>query len=196
VADERDPPAGEHQARPRRPELGVGAGEAAVRIEPLTNADVTSAVDLAVRVLRVKPGDRREQFAADITGERRQMFVAKASDLVVAYGRVLELAADEAGPGTPAGCYLSGVLVEPAWRSQGIATALTRARLRWAFARTGAVFYVTGADNTASLHLHAAFGFREIKRFASERSAAGVDVLSQLERPAAHPDDGPFTGGQ
>jgi aminoglycoside 6'-N-acetyltransferase I len=195
VADERDPPAGDHEARARRPELSVGVGEAAVRIEPLTKADVTSAVDLAVRVLRVRAGDRGEQFAADITGERRQMFVAKASDLVVAYGRVLELAADEAGPGTPAGCYLSGVLVEPAWRGRGIATALTRARLRWAFARTGTVFYVTGADNAASLHLHAAFGFQEIKRLASERSAAGVDVLSQLERPAAHSDDGPFIGG-
>jgi ribosomal protein S18 acetylase RimI-like enzyme len=86
--------------------------------------------------------------------------------------------------------------VEPAWRGRGIATALTRARLRWAFARTDTVFYVAGADNAASLHLHAAFGFQEIKRFASERSAAGVDVLSQLERPVAHSDDGPFIGHQ
>jgi ribosomal protein S18 acetylase RimI-like enzyme len=90
-------------------------------------ADVASAVRLAVRVLGVKPGDRGEQFAADITGERRQMFAAKANARVVAYGRVLELAADEAGPGTPAGYYLSGVLVDPAWRSRGIATALTQA---------------------------------------------------------------------
>ena len=52
--------------------------------------------------------------------------------------------------------------------------------LRWAFARTDRVFYVAGADNAASLHLHAALGFQEVKRFASERSAAGVDVLSQL----------------
>src|SRR6266566_4442292 len=85
-------------------------------------------------------------------------FVAKANGQVVAYGRVIEQAADEAGPGTPAGYYLSGVLVEPAWRGWGIATALTRARLRWAFARTGTVFYVTGADNAASLHLHEALG--------------------------------------
>ena len=77
--------------------------EVAVRIEPLTRADVAAAVELAVRVLRVKPGDRREQFAADITGERRQMFVAKANGRVVAYGRILKLAANEAGPGTPAG---------------------------------------------------------------------------------------------
>ena len=167
-----------------------------MRIEPLTIADVASAVELAVRVLRVKPGDRGEQFAADITGERRQMFVGKANGQVVAYGRVIELAAGEVALGTPAGFYLSGVLVEPAWRGRGIATALTRARLRWAFARTGTVFYVTGADNTTSLHLHAALGFREIKRFVSERSAVGVDVLSQLVRTAACPDVGPVTGNQ
>jgi ribosomal protein S18 acetylase RimI-like enzyme len=153
---------------------------AAVRIEPLTRADIASAVALAVRVLQVKPGDRGKQFAADITGERRQMFVARANGRVIAYGRVLELAAHEAAEGTPAGYYLSGVLVEPAWRGRGIATALTRARLRWAFARADRVFYVTGADNTASLHLHATLGFQEIRRLASERSATGMDVLSQL----------------
>jgi aminoglycoside 6'-N-acetyltransferase I len=156
-----------------------------VQIEPLTRADVEPAVGLAVRVLGVAPGDRAEQFAADVAGERRQMFVAKADGQLVAYGRILELAAEEAGPGTPAGYYLGGVLVDPVWRGRGIATALTRARLRWAFARTSTVFYVTGTDNAASLHLHAALGFEEIRRFASERSAAGVAVLSQLVRTTA-----------
>lgn len=158
-----------------------------MRIDALTKAHVASAVELAVRVLRVKPGDRGEQFAADISGERRQMFVAEASRQVVAYGRVLELAAEEAGPGTPAGYFLSGVLVDPAWRGRGIATALTQARVRWAFARTDTVFYVTGADNTTSLHLHAVLGFQEIRRFESERSAVGVDVLSQLAREGSPP---------
>jgi hypothetical protein len=78
--------------------------------------DVASAVQLATRVLRVKPGDRGEQFASDITADSRQMFVANAGDQVIAYGRVAELAADEAAPGTPAGYYLSGVLLEPVWR--------------------------------------------------------------------------------
>jgi ribosomal protein S18 acetylase RimI-like enzyme len=158
--------------------------EAGVRIEPLAKADVASAVELAVRVLRVKAGDRGEQFAADIAGNRRQTFVAKTNGQVVAYGRVLELAADEAGPQAPAGYYLSGLLVEPAWRCRGIGLALTQARLDWVLARTDEVFCVIGADNIASLHLHAALGFQEIQRFASGRSAAGVDVLSRLVRTA------------
>ena len=152
----------------------------AARIEPLTTADVAPAVELAARVLGVKPGDRGEQFAADIACEHRHMFVAKARGQIVGYGRVIQLGADEAGPGTPAWYYLSGVLVERAWRGRGIATALTMARLRWAFDRTSTVFYVTGSDNAASLHLHASLGFREIKRFDSERSASGVDVLSAI----------------
>jgi ribosomal protein S18 acetylase RimI-like enzyme len=166
--------------------------EDAVQIEQLTKTDVASAVQLVVRVHRVRPGGRREQFASDITDDRRQMLVAKVNGQVVAYGRVTELAADEAGPETPAGYYLSGVLVEPALRRRGIALALTRARLRWAFARTDEVFYVAGADNVASLHLHTALGFREVKRFGSERSAAGVDVLSRLAS-TAYRDIGPFT---
>jgi aminoglycoside 6'-N-acetyltransferase I len=170
-----------HDAR-RPPPTSADNQPPAARIEPLTNADVASAVELAVRVLGVKPGDRGTQFASDITDDLRNTFVAKITGQIVAYGRVIELAADEAGPETPAGCYLSGVLVDPAWRRRGIATELTRARLRWAFAHTDTVFYVTGADNIASLHLHAALGFQEIKRFGSERSAVGEDVLSQLAR--------------
>ena len=86
--------------------------------------------------------------------------------------------------------------MDPAWRRRGIATELTQARLRWAFARTDKVFCVTGANNIASLHLHAALGFQEMKRFGSERSAAGVDVLSQLARTAAYPALRPVTGNE
>ncbi|MBO0715019.1 MAG: GNAT family N-acetyltransferase, partial [Acidimicrobiales bacterium] len=113
-----------------------GTLEDPVRIEPLGMGDVASAVELVTRVLRVKPGDRGEQFAFDIDDDARQMFVAKANDQVIAYGRVAGLAAGEAAPGSPPGYYLTGVLVEPAWRGRGIATALTRARLDWVFART------------------------------------------------------------
>ena len=179
----------------RRPsKLAGGTPEGPVRIEPLGMGDVASAVELVRRVLRVNPGDLGEQFASDITDDSRQMFVAKANGQVIAYGRAAQLAAGEAAPGTPAGYYLSGVLVDPAWRGQGIATALTRARLRWVFAHADEAFYVAGADNIASLHLHAALGFQEMKRLESDRSAAGVDVLSRLTRAAAPPDIRSLTG--
>jgi ribosomal protein S18 acetylase RimI-like enzyme len=174
-------------ARRRAPKPAGGA----VRIEPLGKGDVGSAVELVTRALRVDAGDRGEQFACDIAGEPRQMFVAKVGDQVIAYGRVVKLAAGEAARGAPAGYYLSGVLVDPVWRRRGIGAALTRARLDWVFAPADEVFYVTGADNLASLRLHAVLGFHEMKRLVSERSAAGVDVLSRLTR-AACPGVGAF----
>jgi hypothetical protein len=58
--------------------------------------------------------------------------------------------------------------------------------------RTDTVFYVTGADNAASLHLHVTLGFQEVRRFRSDRSAIGVDVLSQLVRSTAPYGPGPL----
>jgi hypothetical protein len=100
-------------------EAGRQPAGGAARIEPLSRADVPSAVEFAARVLWVRPGDRGAQFASDITDDSRQMFVAKANGQVMAYGRVAEMAAGKAGPGTPVGCYLSGVLVDPACGAGG-----------------------------------------------------------------------------
>ncbi len=194
VAQGPDRP-GEGRDGASSPKSAAGTPEDAVRIEPLAMGDVASAVELVRHVLRVDPGDRGQQFASDITDDSRQMFVAKANGRVIAYGRVAKLAADEAAPGTPAGYYLSGVLVDPAWRGRGTATTLTRARLRWVFVRADEAFYVAGADNIASLQLHAALGFKEMKCFESDRSAAGVDVLSWLARAVASPDVRPLAGG-
>ena len=80
----------------RRPKSAGGTPQGPVRIESLSRQDVGSAVELVTRVLRVNPGDRGEQFASDITDDSRQMFVAKANGQVIAYGRVIKLAADEA----------------------------------------------------------------------------------------------------
>jgi aminoglycoside 6'-N-acetyltransferase I len=86
--------------------------------------------------------------------------------------------------------------VDPAWRRRDIATALTHTRLDWVFARTDEAFFVTGAENVASLRLHAALGFQEVKRFGSDRFASGVGVLSRLARVAGEPDVRPFVGDE
>jgi aminoglycoside 6'-N-acetyltransferase I len=86
-------------------------------------------------------------------------------------------------------------LVDPAWRRRGIATALTRARLHWVFARADEAFYVARAANIAS-HRFTPRSVPKMKRFGSDGSAAGVNVLSRLARAAASPDMRPFTGDE
>ena len=108
----------------------------------------------------------------------------KASGQVVAYARVIELATDEAAPGAAAGYYLGGVLVDPAWRGRGIATALTRARLRWAFARTRHGVLVTGGRQC-----RLAASARS-PRFPGNQALRGRTVRSQRGRAVATTEDG------
>jgi ribosomal protein S18 acetylase RimI-like enzyme len=64
----------------------------------------------------------------------------------------------------PAGHYLGGITVDPAWRRRGVGAALTDARLRWLAARTDEVYFVVNAQNRASIDLHARWGFTEVLR--------------------------------
>lgn len=68
--------------------------------------------------------------------------------------------------------------------------------LHWVFARVGEAFYVAGADNSASLRLHAALGFQEMTRFESKRSASGVDELPRLTRAAVSSAVGAVSGDE
>jgi aminoglycoside 6'-N-acetyltransferase I len=69
------------------------------------------------------------------------------------------------GP-APAGHYLGGVTVSPESRRQGIARALTQARLDWIWDRSDAAWYVVNPDNLASIELHRQWGFIEVARAA------------------------------
>jgi hypothetical protein len=65
----------------------------------------------ATRVLRVKPGDRGEQFAADITADARQVFVAKGNGQVIGYGRVAPTQSRPYRPGVPGETRIPGLQV-------------------------------------------------------------------------------------
>lgn len=64
----------------------------------------------------------------------------------------------------PAGHYLGGLTVDPDWRRQGIATALTDARMAWISQRAEQVYYVVNATNDASINLHRHWSFVEVAR--------------------------------
>ncbi|MGN6220175.1 MAG: GNAT family N-acetyltransferase [Microbacterium sp.] len=70
---------------------------------------------------------------------------------------------DVADP-APAGHYLAGITVDPAWRRRGVAAALTDARMQWIAARCDEAFYVVNAQNRASIDLHTRWGFTEVLR--------------------------------
>lgn len=66
---------------------------------------------------------------------------------------------NEPDNGAPAGHYLGGIVVTPTFRRQGAGSALTRARLRWIWARSSTAYYFTNEYNTASISMHEALGF-------------------------------------
>jgi RimJ/RimL family protein N-acetyltransferase len=104
----------------------------------------------------------------------------------VAYAR-LRLADISTEP--PIGYYLSGVVVDPGHRGQGVGGQLIGARMDFAWsAGAPALYYFANSRNTASIAMHAKFGFREVKRpfrFPGVAFEDGVGVLFRLERPTA-----------
>jgi ribosomal protein S18 acetylase RimI-like enzyme len=114
------------------------------------------------------------------------LYVAQAGGVVVGYGR---LRLHQAPRFDPSGYYLGGVVVDPVWRRRGIGTSLTRCRIEAAWA-AGAeiVYYFANARNEASIGMHRAFGFVELRRpfeFPGVTFEGGVGVLFGLTR--AHP---------
>lgn len=66
---------------------------------------------------------------------------------------------DPQDPVAPAGYYLGGVEVDPAWQRRGVARSLGLARLRWVVQRADTAWCVVNARNTASLALQRSLGF-------------------------------------
>jgi aminoglycoside 6'-N-acetyltransferase I len=130
--------------------------------------------------------DRRD-WEAPIAEDRDDRFVAVAvvDDVIVAAAKT-HLQAEPEG-GAPAGHYLGGVSVHPGYRRRGIGLALTRVRIDWVWARSDTVYYFTDDDNTASMRLHAGFGFHEVARLPTilgARANGESLVLFRAARPA------------
>lgn len=146
--------------------------------------DLDRVVALSIARDGGDPDARRRRFARRIDADDSALFVADG-DGVVGYGLIVTLTF-EAGT-APDGLYLGGVVVDPQWRRQGIADALTTARLDWAWPRADAVWYCANEHNRASIDLHRRHGFVEHTRefeLPGVTFDGGAGVLFRLDRPA------------
>ncbi len=125
-------------------------------IAPLFAARQGIAIGLAIQ--RVE-----NWFAKPLEGETT--FLARRESRMVGYGRIGFVHAIPEYAHVPEGWYLTGVVIEPAMRRRGIATALTQHRLRTIAARgAGEAYYFANSINRASIDLHGRLGFEEIAR--------------------------------
>lgn len=94
------------------------------------------------------------------------LLVAELNSEVVGFARVKYFKPSSSAPPNicPEGWYLTGVIIAPEYRRQGIALALTQARLDWIAKRAGQAYYFANAQNRVSIELHERFGFVELTR--------------------------------
>jgi ribosomal protein S18 acetylase RimI-like enzyme len=163
--------------------LGVRPG-AGVRMA--TAADVDAVTELAVS----RAGGEHEQWmkrlTKDLVDHERGLWVADRGGKVIGYGRVLRFRAAPDAPAStsPDGFYLIGLGISAGHRRQGLARAITQARLEWIAARATEAWYFTNARNEASLRLHAQLGFHEVTRdfvFPGVDFDGGTGVLCTVE---------------
>jgi len=123
------------------------------------------------------------RFKGDLEIENRHILCAFRDDAIAGYGRIKFYESDGTAKAPPSGWYLGGLLVAKQHRGSGLGRLLTVQRLQWLSVRTTACYYFTNSHNTASLSLHASFGFTEVTRdiqFPGVEFAGGVGVFSGL----------------
>lgn len=167
-----------------RPGERAGPLPEALSLRPACGTDV----EAVARISHERNGGDLEAARAHVASEvvalpkaRGLLLVADVGG-VVAFGRVTWFSPPDGAPANavPAGHYLSGVVVDPAWRRRGIAAALTRARLDWIGERAREAWYFANVRNETSIALHAAFGFEEVTRdfwHPHAKFEGGVGVL-------------------
>jgi ribosomal protein S18 acetylase RimI-like enzyme len=122
------------------------------------------------------------EISETLNGERRLLLVAELDEVLVGFGRVMyfQPLPDAPADVAPAGWYLMGLVITPAYRRRGIGAELTRRRLEWIAERAGEAFYFANAQNRASIALHKEFQFEEVTReftYPGVTFKGGVGIL-------------------
>jgi ribosomal protein S18 acetylase RimI-like enzyme len=171
----------------------TGSGNpAGLMIRPAAIADLTATACLAVAERGGEYAQWRARFAADLADPDACLLLTEAGGQVTAYGRARRFEPPPDAPANvaPAGYYLSGLLVAPEYRRQGIGEELTRARMAWTAARATEIWFFANAANRASLLLHQGLGFREVTRdftYPGVTFTGGAGVLCRARLTADSP---------
>lgn len=167
---------------------GLAAGEMPpVVIRPANYDDIRAITDLNARAKR--PGGTRASYLAVVEDAQRLLVVACSGTEVIGWAKTHWW--EHADGPAPAGHYLGGVTVDPAWRRRGVGTMLTTFRLRWIWERDVEAWYVVNATNVASMAMHREFGFTEISEAAAFHTTTfegGNGFLMHAHRPIGYPN--------
>jgi ribosomal protein S18 acetylase RimI-like enzyme len=108
--------------------------------------------------------DWRSRFEQDLANPRRHFLVATIDDVVVAYGHTTFHAhtARSEARAIPSGYFLSGLLVSPSHRREGLGTLLTVARIDELRQVTDTIYYRAEPGNHATIDMHSRLGFEKV----------------------------------
>jgi len=142
-----------------------------IKISPLSFANSTVLREITVLEIlswgreptNVEIEERTKRLEKEIAAmepSKKSIFVAKKSDTIVGFSRIARDKNDTSQ------WWLSGLVVHPSHRRQGIGSALARACIAYA-QKLGAASIRSGThlDNEASIRLHERVGFKNEGRF-------------------------------
>jgi ribosomal protein S18 acetylase RimI-like enzyme len=163
------------------------AAEGAILVRPAVSADLDACAELIVTRTGGPVEKRRAMLVEDLQRVDRYVAVACAESEVVGYGGVFRHEFTSEHPAAPAGYYLVGLIVAPAWRRYGIGELLTLERMRWTAERADEIYYFANVGNGATLDLHQRLGFSEVTRDftfpkAPLKPGTGVLLKAPLDR--------------
>jgi L-amino acid N-acyltransferase YncA len=129
-------------------------------VRPAGDGDVPGLVAVAATRGALPDGfDARAR--AWVADPGRRVVVGDRSGVVVGWAMLARWSGYD---DVPDGLYVSALTVDPAHRRRGTGARLLADLLAWADRRGGPVRSVVNARNAPSLALHAAQGFREVRR--------------------------------
>ncbi|MFJ9691599.1 GNAT family N-acetyltransferase [Kitasatospora sp. NPDC101183] len=168
------------------PEPGERREPVAAVVAEAVEEDVAVLARLQARARGGEAGEWAVRIRRAIGGERGVVITAKVAGEAVGYASVAYLP-EHPQDCAPAGYYLTGVTVDPAWRRRGLGASLTRWRMEWVWGRGEAVWCFVSAGNRASLDLHRELGFERVRSgpaFQGVGFAAGTGWLLRADRGA------------